>query len=55
MRELVADRPAGIPTDPTLLLHDPVELSFASGDLDDAYGDLVLLPFGEATGWRGAS
>lgn len=49
MRELVAE-------DPTLLLHDRTDLPFAPGDLDEeAYADMVVLSFGEASGWRGAS
>ncbi|MFE7223626.1 hypothetical protein ACFU7D_02465 [Nocardioides sp. NPDC057577] len=56
MRELVADHPAGLPDDPTSPLPDLAELPMTPCDLDDeAYDDVLVLPFGEASGWRGAS
>ncbi|MFJ9387549.1 hypothetical protein ACIRON_01925 [Nocardioides sp. NPDC101246] len=56
MRELVADHPVGLPDDPTPPLPDRAELPMAPDDLDDeAYDAVLVLPFGAASGWRGAS
>lgn len=56
MRELVVDHPPELPDDPTLPLPDRAELPMVPDDLDgEAYGTVVVLSFGEAIGWRGAS
>lgn len=56
MRALVADDPVGSSEDPKPPPHDPAELPIVPGDLnEDAYDDMLGLPFAEVIGWRGAS
>ncbi|WP_406023787.1 hypothetical protein OH802_28880 [Nocardioides sp. NBC_00850] len=60
MRKSVVEFPVELLDDPTLPLPERVDRMMAHEDLDweghqEAYGNVIVLPFGEATGWSGAS
>lgn len=59
MRKPVVEYPAELLDDPALPFPERVERKLARDDLDweawqDAYGNVVVLPFGDASGWQGA-